>query len=380
MIESLSTLVAKLGSGFYLLLPINLLLLVFAPAIVGYLAGENLENPGRDFRVNSLRLLNLLVALVLIVGLLSGNTLSANNPVLKLLLALMIVYFSILLTHFANNFIRKRYGRRVQTQDVERIADTYASRALSISVGVFISIVALISIIRLSGYENLLEAGGVIGFIGVFLALTQAAWAPDIIGGLVILNTRMFEERDVIKLNVEEREMIARVYRTRAFHTELLNLIDNHRVMIRNSKMRDYAVHNLSRFATARGLRESLLFNIGYNVEPAKVRAMFEVAFSRAAELSDMNFESQYEPEIRLQDAGDHAVAWSFHYYTKDADSIIPLRQAFREIILETCLQQGIDLSTPVTLSHSAGDVDLLADRTRAFSDSTFSDSSKEGR
>lgn len=374
--ETVSTLISNLGSGFYLLLPINLLLLVFAPAIVDYLAGEDLENPGRDFRINSLRLLNLLVALILIAGLLSGNTLSANNPVLKLLLALMIVYFSILLTHFANKYIRKRYGRRVQTQDVERIADTYASRALSISIGVFISIVALISIIRLSGYENLLEAGGVIGFIGVFLALTQAAWAPDIIGGLVILNTRMFEERDVIKLNNGDGEMIARVYRTRAFHTELLNLIDNHRVMIRNSKMRDYAVHNLSRFATARGLRESLRFNIGYSVEPAKVRAMFEEAFHRAAERSELKFESQYEPEIRLQDAGDHAVAWSFHYYTKDADSIVPLRQAFREIILETCLQQGIDLSTPVTLSHSSAEPDLAADASRAFSANTLSDRS----
>lgn len=366
MIETLSSLVASLGSGFYLLLPINLLLLVFAPAIVEYLAGEDLEAPGRDFRVNSLRLLNLLVALVLLVGLLSGNSLSANNPVLKVLLALMIVYFSILLTHFANKLVRKRYGRRVQSQDVERIADTYASRALSISVGVFISIVALISIIRLFGFDNLLEAGGVIGFIGVFLALTQAAWAPDIIGGLVILNTRMFEERDVIKLDIGSQEMIARVYRTRAFHTELLNLIDNHRVMIRNSKMRDYAVHNLSRFATAKGLRESLRFNIGYDVAPARVRAMFEEAFRRATQRSEMKFEHQHEPEIRLQDAGDHALAWSFHYYTKDADSITPLRQAFREIILETCLEQGIDLSTPMTVSLNSDEAALYADRTAA--------------
>ncbi len=355
MIESITTLVTSLGSGFYLLLPVNLLLLVFAPVIVDYLAGEELEEPGRDFRINTLRVLNLLVALILIIGLLSGNSLSANNLVLKLLLALMIVYFSILLTHFGSKLIRKRYGRRVQSQDAERIADTYASRALSISAGVFISIVALISIIRLFGFENLLEAGGVIGFIGVFLALTQAAWAPDIIGGLVILNTRMFEERDVIRLDIGNQEMIARVYRTRAFHTELLNLIDNHRVMIRNSKMRDYAVHNLSKFATAKGLRESLHFNIGYNVEPGRVRAMFEEVFQRATTRSELKFEHQHEPEVRMQDAGDHAVAWSFHYYTKDADSITALRQGFREIILETCIEWGIDLSTPLTLSHNPG-------------------------
>ena len=356
MIEALSNLVSNLGSTFYLLLPLNLLLLVFAPAIVKYLSAKDSEEPEQDFRINALRLLNLMMAVILIVGLLTGNTLSADNPVFKLLLALMIIYFSIVVSHFVTAFIRNRYGRRFQSQESERITDSYASRALSIAAVVFISIVALIWIIRLFGFDNLLEASGVIGFIGVFLALTQAAWAPDIIGGLVILNTRMFEERDVIKLEFGSNEMYARVYRTRAFHTELLNLIDNHRVMIRNSKVRDYAVHNLSKFATARGLRESLRFNIGYNVKPAKVRKMFEEAFQRASERSELKFERQYEPEIRLQDAGDHAIAWSFHYYTKDADSIIPLRQAFREIILETCLEEGIDLSTPLTISHSATD------------------------
>ncbi len=357
MIDYLANLTSRLGSGFYLLLPLNLLLLVFAPVIVKHLSGADSEDPSRDFRINALRLLNLLMAVILLAGLVSGNTLSANNPVLKVLLALMIIYFSILITQLATSYIRKRYGRRFQSQNSERVADTYASRALSISAVVFISIVALISIVRLFGFDDLLETGGVIGFVGVFLALTQAAWAPDIIGGLVILNTRMFEERDVIKLDFGSREMYARVYRTRAFHTELLNLIDNHRVMIRNSKVRDYAVHNLSKFATARGLRESLHFNIGYNEQPSAVRQMFEEAFARATERSELKFERQYEPEVRLQEAGDHAVAWSFHYYTKDADSIIPLRQAFREIILEVCVERGIDLSTPLTILHSANDV-----------------------
>ena len=227
MMDSLANLISSLGSAFYLLLPLNLLLLVFAPVIVDYLSAKENDGPERDFRVNSLRLLNLLMAVILIAGLLTGNTLSANNPVLKVLLALMIVYFSILMSQLATTYIRKRYGRRFQSQESERITDSYASRALSIAAVVFISIVALISIVRLFGFDDLLETGGVIGFVGVFLALTQAAWAPDIIGGLVILNTRMFEERDVIKLEFGSSEMYARVYRTRAFHTELLNLIDN---------------------------------------------------------------------------------------------------------------------------------------------------------
>ena len=163
----------------------------------------------------------------------------------------------------------------------------------------------------------------------------------------------MFAERDIIKLTDGGHEILARVHRTRAFHTELLNLVDNHRIMMSNSKIREYTVHNLSKFATARGLRESLHFKIGYNVAPQQVREMFARVFEIACGREDMLFEEQHEAEVRLQDAGDHAVDWSFHYYTKDADSIVSLRQSFREIVLDVCVEMDIDLSTPISISTS---------------------------
>jgi hypothetical protein len=56
---------------------------------------------------------------------------------------------------------------------------------------------------------------------------------------------------------------------------------------------------------------------------------------------------------VRLQDAGDHAVHWSVHYYTKNEQALIATRQAFRERILDAALTQKVDLSTPITLSQS---------------------------
>ena len=198
----------------------------------------------------------------------------------------------------------------------------------------------------------MLETGGVIGFIGVFLALTQGAWAPDIISGLVILNTRMMVERDVIKLTDGDKEIFARVHRTRAFHTELLNLVDNHRIMISNSKIREYTLHNLSKFATAKGLRESLSFKLGYDVSAQQVREMFDRVFELACERSELNFEHQHRPEVRLQDAGDHAVEWSFHYYTKDLDSVVALQLQFRELVFEVAQDMQIELSTPFVITQ----------------------------
>lgn len=339
----------------YALLLINLLLIVFAPVLVKHFSDKELPEAARDFRINVIRGLN-----VLVIGLLGhfrfySEGQSGQGIGIKILSILVIIYLSYLSVHLIGRFVRVRYGRQVQNVGAgNRIADTYASRALSIFISVFIGVMALISIIRVAGFSSLLEAGGVIGFIGVFLALTQSAWAPDIISGLVILNSKMFKERDVIKITDNGKDMIAVVYRTLAFHTELLDLVDNHRVMIKNSKIRDQTVHNLSRFASARGLREALLFKIGYDVPVTQVKSMFQSAFEAAVEDENIPIEEQHPLEIRLKDTGDHAIEWSVHYYTKDEAALIKTRQLFREKILEASLDCGISLSTPFTVQQSS--------------------------
>lgn len=351
--QQINTYLLQSSGVLYALLVINLLLIVFAPYLITRFSDKDLLDGARDFRINVIRGLN-----VLVIGLLGhfrfySEGQSGQGIGVKVLSILVIIYLSYLTVHLIGRFVRVRFGRPVQNAGAgHRIADTYASRALSIFISVFIAVMALISIIRVAGFSSLLEAGGVIGFVGVFLALTQGAWAPDIISGLVILNSKMFKERDVIKITDGGQEMLAIVYRTLAFHTELLNLVDNHRVMIRNSKIRDQTVHNLSRFASARGLRETLLFKIGYDVSTDEVKSMFESAFQAAVQDADIPIEDQHPLEVRLKDTGDHAIEWSVHYYTKDEFSLIKTRQLFREKILEASLTSGISLSTPFTLQQ----------------------------
>lgn len=334
----------------YGLVAVNLLLIFFAPFLVKRYSHQEMTDGAIDFRVNVIRGLNVLVIALLGHFRFYGAGQSGQGVGVKILSVLVIIYLSYLLAHLIGRFVRVRFGRPVQNVGSgPRIADTYASRALTIFISVFIGVMALISVIRVAGFSSLLEAGGVIGFVGVFLALTQGAWAPDIISGLVILNSKMFKERDVIKISDAGEDMLAIVYRTLAFHTELLNLVDNHRVMIRNSKIRDQTVHNLSRFASARGLRETLVFKIGYDVSIERVKTMFNNAFEMAIADPDIALEEQHPLEIRLKDAGDHAIEWSVHYYTKDEFSMIKTRQKFREAILVASIDAQISLSTPIT-------------------------------
>ena len=52
-----------------------------------------------------------------------------------------------------------------------------------------------------------------------------------------------------------------------------------------------------------------------------------EFAYEEIASADEsITIEGQHPVEIRVQDTGDHAVEWSFHYYTKSAETMIKTR------------------------------------------------------
>lgn len=165
----------------------------------------------------------------------------------------------------------------------------------------------------------------------------------------------MVEEGDFVEIT-ESTPYLGMVYKTKMFHTEILNIVNNHRIMLKNSKLREYTIHNLSKFPSAKGLREKLHFKIGYDVDAGKVRGMFGEAFKAAKDDTSNNIESQYNLEVGICDTGDHAIEWTIYYYTKDVKNLIKTRQYFRELVWITAQKHGINLATPLT--HS---VDMIS-------------------
>lgn len=158
----------------------------------------------------------------------------------------------------------------------------------------------------------------------------------------------MIEEGDVIELD-DNGSIIGIVYKTKMFHTEILNLVNNHRIMLKNARLREFTIQNLSKFASAKGLREKLTFKIGYDVPATNVRKMFQAAEIKVRKNSDMNFSEDKIFEVALLDTGDHALEWGVYYYNKDIKSLIKIRQKIRECILNTAEEFQISLATPIT-------------------------------
>ncbi|MCM8855508.1 MAG: mechanosensitive ion channel family protein [Candidatus Thiodiazotropha sp.] len=346
--------VSRLGFIDYTVLAINILLMVFARRILNLIYHDKVSDSRRLNRVYVFRALNLLI--ILSFGYYHLYLPMSDRGVgLKLVSVFVVIYLGYLFAHIIGYLARQKFGKTREVNGVKKSVETYNSRLLGLLSGIFIFIIVLISIVQILGFSGLLEAGGVIGFIGVFLALTQNAWAPDIFSGLIILNSGMVEEGDVVEIT-ESTPYLGMVYKTKMFHTEILNIVNNHRIMLKNSKLREYTIHNLSKFASAKGLREKLHFKIGYDIDAGKVRAMFGEAFKTAKDDTSNNIESQYNLEVGIRDTGDHAIEWTIYYYTKDVKNLIKTRQYFRELVWITAQKHGINLATPLT--HS---VDMIS-------------------
>lgn len=294
-------------------------------------------------RASMMRLLNFLIIVAVITNALE---IFQSDWLGKFTQCLIVVYFAILGTQIINFFIRQRFGKVRTLKNTVSVADTYSSRGLSLIVAAVMAIIAIVSCLRILGLNSLLEAGGAIGIMGIFLAMTQAAWAPDIISGLIILNSRLCEEGDVVQFNMQGQKIVASIFRTKLFHTECLDLSNNHRLMVRNAKLRDYGLQNLSRFASAKGLRERLLFKIDYQHSQAQVTAMFERAFAAIDSEHDSR-ESQHEPEVLVYATGDNAVTWAVYYYIKNVRRLLYIKQIYRSFILAEAQRSNISLATP---------------------------------
>ena len=331
----------------YVVLSVNILLLIFAKKILKQVYQQPEKVPNFSRKVMTFRALNLLI--IITYGYFRFFQNNDNKSLgFNILAVLAIVYFAYLAMHLAHAFFVRQYGKEREINGKKRFSSTYQTRLLSIFSSIFIGVVALLSIIRLLGFDSVLEAGGVIGIIGVFLALTSSIWAPDIFHGLIILNSDMFSEGDVIQFNDGE-QIYGLVYKTKVFHTVILNISNNHRIMIKNSKLREFIVHNLSKFASAKGLRENLSFKIAYDVSTEKVQALFEAVYESAKRDSSIEIEGQYELEYGVKETGDHAVEWVFYYYTKEVEKLMLTRQRLLQLMLEISVKKGISLSTPFT-------------------------------
>lgn len=343
--EWLGPLMHELSVTDAVIIAINVLLIVIAKPLVKTLSSENTTEQSKKLRLKLIRATSIFILIAYGYHVIYSEA-EETGAALKVVSIVAVIYLTYICNFFLQHLISKQYGKSREIGGKTLYVETYQTRLFSLLSVVVLTILSLIAIIRILGFESLLEAGGILGLLGVFLALTQAAWAPDVISGLIILNSDMFEEGDIVEID----SIFGRVYRTKLFHTEIINLKNNHRIMLRNANMRDKTIHNLSKFASGMGLRECLEFNIGYDVSVTDAKLMFEKAYENAVE-NDDSLETNPAPQVKILNTGDHAITWGFLFHVKKVDQLINIRRSLREAVLLESQQRNISLATPITQS-----------------------------
>lgn len=328
------------------LLVVNVMVLLLARPLINRIGGKG---SAKSHKLAMLRAGTLLVILFLLFY---NIVLPAEEHtfVTRVLGVVLVAYVGYLAASLSNRLIKRRFGHKREINGENMISETYNSRLLGIISAALIFALVLVAIVQILGFEDLLHAGGVIGVIGVMLALTQSSWAPDLISGLIILNSRLMEEGDVVEIDDGER-LLALVFRTKMFHTELLDISRNHRIMVQNAKLRGSTIKNLSKFASARGLREKLEFNIGYDVEPKAVKRIFEEAFARLQENGECPIEFARGFDLFPVAAANFAVTWAFFYYTKDLKHLVTTRYRVVAETVRVARDHSVQLATPMLVS-----------------------------
>ena len=345
---------------------LNILLLVLARPIL------NLIAPGQDnkSKVKIFQGLNLLVIIFHIIDFaLRGSVDGYKGYFINLGISLMVIYGGVFLYSLAGTLSRKRFGvtRKIEGKDV--YVESYNSRMVSIVLLAITVITVIYALIKIWGADSLLETTGIFGIFIAFLAFTSGIWAPDIVSGLIILNSDILTDGDVVVIDGHEDEFI--IARVTLIYVVLYDVRNNHRTLLRNTRFIESRIDNLSRIASSEGIRQAYKYNIGYpsfsndpivrETEFAAFQETIDDMFTKANEAckgqDTIKINQNKSFDWALTNAGDYALEYTLWIYldripnTKVTSTVrrhlMGTMFKVNEAVFKASVIEGVDLSTP---------------------------------
>lgn len=318
-----------------------------------------------------LRLVVVAFGILQIADILLHETLDTyyNRLLLRSSLTILSVLVALIVFNASNRSFDAKFGRkrRIDGKDVP-VASYHSRMASGLFLVLLITLLTYL-LIEIWGLESLLERTGFIGILAAFIVLTSTIWLPDIMYGLVLLNSSMAEEGDTIR--VPDHDSIFIVNRLTPFYAILLDVDSNHRVLIRNSALVRQSLENFSKRASIDGLRRQVEIRLSYPVSKlgaAGATDLFEqvdllvtAAWERAAADPGLAINDNEPFRWSLLETGDSALKFVLFYHLKalpDTKITEKVRAHVRltahgivRLIFEEAMARGVSLATPSLVS-----------------------------
>ena len=298
---------------------------------------------------------------------------------IKIGYSIMAIYGALLFYSFLCAQFKKRFGKE-KTQDGKSVyIETYSSRLIDLVLLIVVALSVIYALIKIWGADSLLEATGIYGIIAAFLAFTSSIWAPDIISGLIILNTEILEDGDVVIIDGHANEYI--IGRVTLIYVVLYDVRNNNRTLMRNSQFTQSRIDNLSRVASTNGIRQGLVYKIGYPAFTGDKEArlaqlaefkksiddMFEATFTHCCESENIKINPNKSFDWAMTSAGDFALEYTLWIYLERIPNskitstirrhLMGTIYAINQAVYDASIAEDIDLSTPDVHQISMGNI-----------------------
>jgi len=354
---------------------VNILLFLLARPILNLI--EPTEKNSSKIKI--FRALNVMVLILHLVDLiLLGANSNYQHYFIRLGYSLMTLYAAMFIYSLTCALSKRRFGKEKALDNQTLYLETYSSRLVEMVWLVIIVITAIYILIKIWQLEDMFT--GIYGILAAFLAFTSGIWAPDIISGLIILNTEILEDGDVVIIEGHTNEYV--ISRVTLIYVVLYDIRNNHRTLMRNSLFTGSRIDNISRVASTNGNRHSITYKIGYpaftgfknerkeQLDDFKksVSDMFETAYARCVENESIKVNPNQPFEWAMTNAGDYALEYTLWVYLARIPNskvtstlrrhLMGTMYKVNEAVFDASIEEGIDLSTPdvaqITLSAPA--------------------------
>jgi len=361
----------------FIIFIVNFSLLFLSKPIIYFIDPD----PDQDHKVTqklfvTINLLFLILHIADIV--LMAIDINYQNMFIKLAYSALSLYLSIFVYKLGNRYFRRKFGKSKIFEETTVYFDSYSSRVVEIIFLVVVFLLTTYSIIKIWEMDSLLETTGIFGITIGFLALTSSVWAPDILSGLIILNSNILEDGDVVVIDGYNDEYI--IHKVSFIYTILYDIRNNHRTFIRNKRFIESKIDNLSRLASTEGIRKSITFKIGYPElsddnkntridNLLEFRSGIDKLFSGANQLAlkttGLPIKKEKPFEWFLTSTDDYSLVYTLYIYLEPVPNtkitsvarkhLLSSLFSINELVLESSANVGLELKTPdlISLNHS---------------------------
>jgi hypothetical protein len=262
----------------------------------------------------------------------------------------LVVLASYLLIHFAEAFILRKYGKSKTIENFARTTETHTSRTLELFVLFIIITITFVLLINIWGLEDWLQTTSVLGFIALFIFASKEYWAGDFLSGILIISQGRIERGDVIM--IKDEGLTAIVLQINSFQTIVRDLVNQHDIILPNSKLRLTRVDVL-KTDLKRGIREFEDFWFGYGTAKEQIEEMLVEVWNQT--VSDGLIDKNGGYVVANKECGDHGVRWRLAYTLKSPHKIIETGNKVREWAYQLQDKYDLELATPITHDISKG-------------------------